>query len=65
MTQPDNGVNHIKNVHTTEDGQTPIDERQRTTGQESDTETRSGAESEAAGGNPLVAGAPNQGTESR
>ncbi|MCG6137560.1 MAG: hypothetical protein MET45_23490 [Nostoc sp. LLA-1] len=52
-------------VPTTEEGDTSLDERYRMTGQESGTETRQGAESEAAGGTVTVPGLPNQGTESR
>ena len=52
-------------VPTTEEGDTPIDERTRMTGQESGTEVRSGSEPEAAGGTVKVVGNPNQGTESR
>ncbi|HEY9824708.1 MAG TPA: photosystem I reaction center subunit IV [Stenomitos sp.] len=46
--------------------QTPVDEAVRTTGQDtlSGDETRQGAESEAAGASSVVAGDPNQGTES-
>lgn len=50
---------------TTEEGNTPLDERYRMTGQESSTEVRSGAEPEAPGGEVKVIGAPNQGTDSR
>jgi hypothetical protein len=45
--------------------QTTLDERTRTTGQGSNTETRPGAEPEAPGNDGKKAGAPNQGTESR
>lgn len=50
---------------TTEEGDTPLDERQRMTGQAAETEARSGAETEAPGGDAKVTGSPNQGTESR
>jgi len=50
---------------TTEEGNTPLDERYRMTGQESSTEVSSGAEPEAPGGEVKVIGAPNQGTDSR
>lgn len=50
---------------TTEEGDTPLDETYRMTGQESGTDLRSGAEPEAPGGAVKVVGAPNQGTDSR
>ena len=52
-------------VPTTEEGNTPLDERYRMTGQEAGTEVRSGAEPEAPGGEVKVIGGPNQGTDSR
>ncbi|WP_445633921.1 MatE family transporter [Nostoc sp. DSM 114161] len=52
-------------VPTTEEGDTPLDERYRMTGQESGTDVRQGAEPEAAGGTVTTPGLPNQGTESR
>lgn len=52
-------------IPTTEEGDTPLDERYRMTGQESGTDVRSGAEPEAPGGTVKVVGAPNQGTDSR
>ncbi|MBE9229982.1 hypothetical protein IQ264_31775 [Phormidium sp. LEGE 05292] len=54
-------------THTpvTEEGNTPLDERYRMTGQESGTDVRSGAEPEAPGGEVKVVGGPNQGTDSR
>ena len=52
-------------IPTTEEGDTPLDERDRMTGQESGTNVRSGAEPEAPGGAVKVVGAPNQGTDSR
>uniref|UniRef100_B8HL37 Uncharacterized protein n=1 Tax=Cyanothece sp. (strain PCC 7425 / ATCC 29141) TaxID=395961 RepID=B8HL37_CYAP4 len=52
-------------VPTTEEGNTPVDERYRMTGQESGSDPRPGSEPESAGGSPRVIGAPNQGTESR
>jgi photosystem I subunit 4 len=52
-------------VPTTEEGDTPLDERYRMTSQQSGSEVSSGAEPEAAGGSPKVIGAPNQGTDSR
>lgn len=53
------------NVPTTDEGDTPLDERYRMTGQEAGTEVRSGAEPEAPGGDVKVIGGPNQGTDSR
>jgi len=53
------------NVPTTEEGDTPLDERYRMTGQESGSDVRPGAEAESAGGTVTVPGLPNQGTESR
>lgn len=50
---------------TTEEGNTPLDERYRMTGQESGTDVREGAEAEAPGGNVTRPGYPNQGTDSR
>ncbi|ADI63457.1 hypothetical protein [Trichormus azollae] len=52
-------------VPTTEEGDTPLDERYRMTGQESGTDVRPGAEPEVAGGAVTRPGLPNQGTESR
>ncbi|BAZ50072.1 hypothetical protein NIES4103_26860 [Nostoc sp. NIES-4103] len=52
-------------VPTTEEGDTPVDERYRMAGQESGTEVRQGAEPEAAGGTVTTPGLPNQGTDSR
>lgn len=52
-------------IPTTEEGNTPLDERYRMTGQEAGTEVHSGAEPEAPGGAVKVIGAPNQGTDSR
>ncbi|PZO57470.1 MAG: hypothetical protein DCF15_06965 [Phormidesmis priestleyi] len=45
--------------------QTTLDEKTRTTGQGSNTETRPGAEAEAPGNDGNVPGSPNQGTEAR
>ncbi len=50
---------------TTEEGNTPLDERYRMTGQEAGTDLHPGAEPEAAGGEVKNVGTPNQGTESR
>jgi photosystem I subunit 4 len=52
-------------VPTTEEGDTPLDERYRMTSQQSDSEPSPGAEPEAPGAAPKVIGAPNQGTDSR
>jgi hypothetical protein len=52
-------------IPTTEEGNTPLDERYRMTSQQSDSEVSSGAEPEAPGAAPKVIGAPNQGTDSR
>jgi hypothetical protein len=52
-------------VPTTEEGDTPLDERYRMTGQEAGSEVRPGAESEAPGASVLSPGHPNQGTDSR
>ncbi|MDZ8050251.1 MAG: hypothetical protein RMX68_024000 [Aulosira sp. ZfuVER01] len=52
-------------VATTEEGNTPLDERYRMTGQESGTDARQGSDPEAAGGTVTTPGLPNQGTESR
>ncbi|MCU0542102.1 MAG: hypothetical protein MUE44_07900 [Oscillatoriaceae cyanobacterium Prado104] len=52
-------------IPTTEEGDTPIDERYRMTGQESGSDVRPGSEPEAPGGVSVVVGSPNQGTESR
>ncbi len=45
--------------------QTPIDESIRQTGQGDSTVVKPGAEADTPGGNPKVAGDPNQGTEAR
>jgi hypothetical protein len=52
-------------IPTTEEGDTPLDERYRMTGQESGTDVRPGAEPEAPGGAVKRPGVPNQGTDSR
>lgn len=52
-------------IPTTEEGNTPLDERYRMTGQESGSDVSPGAEPEAPGGAVKVVGAPNQGTDSR
>lgn len=52
-------------IPTTEEGNTPLDERYRMTGQEAGTDVHQGAEPEAPGGEVKVIGTPNQGTDSR
>jgi photosystem I subunit 4 len=52
-------------IPTTEEGDTPLDERYRMTGQESGTGVSPGSEPEAPGAAPKVVGSPNQGTDSR
>jgi hypothetical protein len=52
-------------IPTTEEGNTPLDERYRMTGQEAGTDVLPGSEPEAPGGEVKVIGAPNQGTDSR
>ena len=52
-------------IPTTEEGDTPLDERYRMTGQESGTDVSPGSEPEAPGSAPKVVGSPNQGTDSR
>ncbi|HLO87892.1 MAG TPA: hypothetical protein VK203_23185 [Nostocaceae cyanobacterium] len=63
--QPEDNPGVETTIPTTEEGDTPTDERYRMTGQESGTEVRPGAEAEAAGGEVTRPGLPNQGTESR
>jgi photosystem I subunit 4 len=62
---PEDNPGTETHVPTTEEGDTPLDERYRMTGQESGTDVRSNAESEAPGGEVKVIGGPNQGTDSR
>jgi photosystem I subunit 4 len=75
-TPPDQRENQARNepqdnpgmettVPTTEEGDTPMDERYRMTGQESGSDVRPGAEAESAGAAVTRPGLPNQGTESR
>lgn len=52
-------------VPITEEGDTPLDERYRMTGQEAGTDVRQGAEPEAPGGTVVRPGLPNQGTDAR
>jgi photosystem I subunit 4 len=63
--EPEDNPGTETTVPTTEDGNTPLDERYRMTSQKSDADVSSGAEPEAPGASPKVIGAPNQGTESR
>ncbi|MEW6495528.1 MAG: hypothetical protein AB1589_23865 [Cyanobacteriota bacterium] len=62
---PEDNPGSETTVPTTEEGNTPLDERYRMTSQQSDSEVSSGAEPEAPGAAPKVIGAPNQGTDSR
>ncbi|MBD2666164.1 hypothetical protein B6N60_02209 [Richelia sinica FACHB-800] len=62
---PEDNPGTETNIPTTEEGDTPLDERYRMTGQEAGTEVRQGSEPEAAGGKVTRPGLPNQGTESR
>ncbi|WNZ27401.1 hypothetical protein HJG54_31450 [Leptolyngbya sp. NK1-12] len=75
-TPPDDRQDDVRNdpqdnpgldteVPVTEEGDTPLDERRRMTGQEAGTDVRPGAESEAPGGAVTRPGLPNQGTDSR
>jgi hypothetical protein len=52
-------------IPTTEEGDTPLDERYRMTGQEAGSNVSPGAEPEAPGGEVKLIGHPNQGTDSR
>jgi len=52
-------------IPTTEEGNTPVDETYRMTGQQSGTDVSPGSEPEAPGAAPKVVGSPNQGTDSR
>jgi hypothetical protein len=62
---PENNPGTDTNVPVTDEGNTPIDERYRMTGQESGTDVRPGAAPEAPGGEVTRPGLPNQGTDSR
>lgn len=64
-SDPENNPGTETHIPVTEEGNTPLDERYRMTGQESGTDVNSGAEPEAPGGEVQVVGSPNQGTESR
>jgi len=52
-------------IPITEDGDTPVDETYRMTGQQSGTDVSPGSEPEAPGAASKVVGSPNQGTDSR
>jgi photosystem I subunit 4 len=52
-------------IPTTEEGDTPLDETYRMTGQQSATDVSPGSEPEAPEAAPKVVGSPNQGTDSR
>ena len=60
-----NNLGTQTSIPTTEEGDTPLDERYRMTGQQSDTDVSPGSEPEAPGAAPKVVGSPNQGTDSR
>ncbi|MDJ0590465.1 MAG: hypothetical protein QNJ72_10770 [Pleurocapsa sp. MO_226.B13] len=62
----DNKPKHEQETPVAEGGmQTPVDPKQRKTGQTSGLDTREGSEPEAPGARNDVAGDPNQGTEAR
>ncbi|MBD1810531.1 hypothetical protein NDA07_18395 [Microcoleus vaginatus DQ-U2] len=63
--EPQDNPGTQTSIPTTEEGNTPLDERYRMTGQESGTDVRPGSEPEAPGGAGNVVGSPNQGTDSR
>ncbi|MEP6487617.1 hypothetical protein NDI43_04670 [Microcoleus vaginatus GB2-A3] len=63
--EPQDNPGTQTSIPTTEEGNTPLDERYRMTGQESGTDLRPGSEPEAPGGAGNVVGSPNQGTDSR
>lgn len=62
---PEDNPGTETNVPTTEEGNTPADERYRMTGQESGSDVRPGAEAESPGAAVTKPGLPNQGTPSR
>lgn len=64
-TDPEDNPGLETEIPVTEEGNTPIDERYRMTGQESGTDVQPGAEAEAPGGAVTRPGLPNQGTDSR
>ncbi|CAA9389719.1 hypothetical protein AVDCRST_MAG84-5524 [uncultured Microcoleus sp.] len=63
--EPQDNPGTQTSIPTTEEGNTPVDERYRMTGQESGSDLRPGSEPEAPGGAGNVVGSPNQGTDSR
>ncbi|MEG5067332.1 hypothetical protein QUB33_27425 [Microcoleus sp. B3-A4] len=63
--EPQDNPGTQTSIPTTEEGNTPLDERYRMTGQESGTDVSPGSEPEAPGGSGNVVGSPNQGTDSR
>ncbi|MBD1830402.1 hypothetical protein NDI47_24510 [Microcoleus vaginatus GB1-A2] len=63
--EPQDNPGTQTSIPTTEEGNTPLDERYRMTGQESGSDLRPGSEPEAPGGAGNVVGSPNQGTDSR
>ena len=65
LYNPEDNPGTQTTIPTTEEGNTPLDERYRMTGQEAGTDVHPGAEPEAAGGEVKVIGTPNQGTDSR
>lgn len=64
-SDPEHNPGTQTHTPTTEEGNTPLDERYRMTGQEAGTEVNSGTEPEAPGGDVKVIGSPDQGTDSR
>lgn len=48
-----------------DEGDTPIEESQRETGSDIETDAKPSAKAESGEGSAVVAGSPNQGTESR
>ncbi|MBD3884665.1 hypothetical protein IFO70_23285 [Phormidium tenue FACHB-886] len=64
-SDPEDNPGTQTHVPKTEEGDTPLDERYRMTGQELGTDVDPGAEPEAPGGDVKIIGGPNQGTDSR
>ena len=62
---PEDNPGTQTHVPTTDEGDTPLDERYRMTSQRSDSDPSSGAEPEDPGAPVEVIGGPNQGTEVR
>lgn len=65
QVDPEDNPGTQTDIPITEEGDTPLDERYRMTGQEAGTDVRPGAEPEAPGGTVVRPGLPNQGTDSR